>query len=133
MRAQMGEGGRGLGSEAEVDANVDVTKVGESVGVVLTIYNDAAFLRDAISSVIAQKRPADEVIVVDDGSNVSPASVFADFPQVMLLRKSNGGLSSARNVGLHCARSRYITFLDADDRFEPNAIESHLPSFAHLP
>ena len=123
----------GLASKAEVAGTADVTKVGESVAVVLTTYNDAAFLRDAISSVIAQKRPADEVIVVDDGSNVSPASVLADFPQVMLLRKSNGGLSSARNVGLHFARSRYITFLDADDRFEPNAIEAGLACFARRP
>ncbi len=87
----------GLASKAEVCGTVDVPKVDESVAVVLTTYNDAAFLREAISSVIGQKRPADEVIVVDDGSDVSPAPVFADFPQVRLLRKSNGGLSSARN------------------------------------
>ena len=123
----------GLASKAEVCGTVDVPKVDESVAVVLTTYNDAAFLREAISSVIAQKRAADEVIVVDDGSDVSPASVFADFPQVRLLRKSNGGLSSARNAGLHFATSRYIAFLDADDRLEPNAIESGLACFARQP
>jgi cellulose synthase/poly-beta-1,6-N-acetylglucosamine synthase-like glycosyltransferase len=66
MHAQMGEGGMGLASKAEVCGTVDVPKVDESVAVVLTTYNDAAFLREAISSVIGQKRPADEVIVVDD-------------------------------------------------------------------
>jgi len=123
----------GLASKAEVDRTVDVAKIDESVAVVLTTYNDATFLREAISSVIAQNHPADEVIVVDDGSEVSPAPELADFPQVILLRKRNGGLSSARNMGLRFARSRYITFLDADDRFEPNAIEAGLACFARQP
>ena len=123
----------GLASKAEVYGTVDVPIVGESVAVVLTTYNDSAFLREAISSVIGQKRPADEVIVVDDGSDVSPAGLFEDLPQVRLLRKNNGGLSSARNAGLHFASSRYITFLDADDRFEPNAIEAGLACFAQRP
>src|SRR5258708_29556134 len=129
MHAQMGEGCMGLASKAEVSRTIDVPKVDESVAVVVTTYNDAAFLREAISSVIGQKRPADEVIVVDDGSDVSPAPVFADFPQVRLLRKSNGGLSSARNAGLRFASSRYIAFLDADDRLEPNAVEAELAFF----
>src|SRR5258707_9317884 len=133
MHAQMGEGCMGLASEAEVSRTIDVPKVDESVAVVVTTYNDSALLREAISSVIGQKRPADEVIVVDDGSDVSPAPVFADFPHVRLLRKSNGGLSSARNAGLRFASSRYIAFLDADDRLEPNAIEAGLACFAQRP
>jgi glycosyltransferase involved in cell wall biosynthesis len=84
----------GLASKAEVCGTIDVPKVDESVAMVLTTYNDAAFLREAILSVIGQKRPADELIVVDDGSDVSPAPVFADFPQVRLLRKSNGGFQA---------------------------------------
>jgi glycosyltransferase involved in cell wall biosynthesis len=110
-----------------------VTEVGKSVAVVLTTYNDAAFLREAISSIVDQRRPADEIIVVDDGSDVSPAPLFADLQNVVLLRKSNGGLSSARNAGLQRARSRYITFLDADDRLEPNAIAAGLACFARRP
>src|SRR5438270_5217556 len=129
----MGDSCMGLASEAEVVGTVDVTKIGLTVAVVLTTYNDSTFLREAISSVIAQKHPANEVIVVDDGSNVNPAPIVAEFPQVTLLRKGNGGLSSARNLGLHFARSRYITFLDADDRFEPNAIEAGLACFVRCP
>src|SRR5438270_3013933 len=129
----MGDGYMGLSSEAEAHTAIDVAKVDESVAVVLTTYNDTAFLREAILSAIAQTRPADEVIVVDDGSNENPAPIFADLPQVTLIRKSNGGLSSARNAGLRFARSRYITFLDADDRFAPNAIEAGLACFARQP
>jgi SAM-dependent methyltransferase len=123
----------GLASKVEVCGTVDIPKVDESVAVVVTTYNDAAFLREAISSVIGQNRPADEVIVVDDGSDVNPAPVFADFPQVRLLRKTNDGLSSARNAGLYFASSRFITFLDADDRLEPNAIEAGFACFARQP
>ena len=98
----------GLASEAEVVGTVDVTKIGLTVAVVLTTYNDSTFLREAISSVIAQKHPADEVIVVDDGSNVNPAPIVAEFPQVTLLRSAAGqwnysslGGSSAKAT-LHC-------------------------------
>jgi GT2 family glycosyltransferase len=110
-----------------------VTDYDETVTVVLITYNDAAFLREAISSVINQRRPADEIIVVDDGSEVSPAPLIAEFQDIILLRKSNGGPSSARNAGLHRARSRYITFLDADDRLEPNAIATGIACFARRP
>jgi glycosyltransferase involved in cell wall biosynthesis len=112
---------------------ISATNVEESVAVILTTYNDPSYLREALSSVFAQERHADEVIVVDDGSIVSPAPILADFPRAILLRKSNGGLSSARNLGLHRARSRYITFLDADDRLEPNATTSGLACFARRP
>lgn len=121
------------GSSRETDEIIGTANVEQSVAVILTTYNDATYLREALSSVFAQERHANEVIVVDDGSFVSPAPILADFPKATLLRKSNGGLSSARNLGLHRARSRYITFLDADDRLEPNAIASGLACFARRP
>jgi GT2 family glycosyltransferase/SAM-dependent methyltransferase len=123
----------GLASKAEAVQAADPSKVGESVAVVLTTYNDATFLREAVLSVLTQTRPADEVIVVDDGSYVSPAPLLAEFPKVTLLRKRNGGLSSARNFGLRFARSRYIAFLDADDRLKPTAIEGGLACFTKRP
>jgi glycosyltransferase involved in cell wall biosynthesis len=104
-----------------------------TVAVVVTTFNDAVFLGEALSSVMAQQHPADEIIVVDDGSDKSPAPVLACFPQVTFLTKSNGGLSSARNAGLHAARSRYILFLDADDRLQPNAIATGLACFSRSP
>jgi SAM-dependent methyltransferase len=122
-----------VSSNRETDETVSVAEAEESVAVVLTTYNDAAFLREALLSVFAQQRPADEVIVVDDGSKVSPTAIVADFPKAILLWKRNGGLSSARNLGLQSARSRYITFLDADDRLEPNATASGVACFARKP
>ncbi|HVJ09357.1 MAG TPA: glycosyltransferase [Acidisarcina sp.] len=129
----MGDRGIEVGNNQKTAGSISITDADESIAVVLTTYNDAAYLQEALSSVFAQKRAADEVIVVDDGSDVSPASIIADFPQAILLRKPNGGLASARNLGLQKARSRYITFLDADDRLEPNATASGLACFAHRP
>jgi GT2 family glycosyltransferase/SAM-dependent methyltransferase len=122
-----------VGSGRETGEIMSAANVEESVAVVLTTYNDAVYLRDALSSVFAQERHPDEVIVVDDGSTVSPAPIVEEFPMAILLRKNNGGLSSARNLGLHRARCRYITFLDADDRLEPNATASGLDCFARRP
>ena len=101
----------------------------ETVAIVITTCNDPAFLREAVESAIAQRHPPDEILVVDDGSTESPAPILAGLPHVTLIRKPNGGLSSARNCGLHNARSQYVLFLDADDRLRPDAVSSGLACF----
>lgn len=105
----------------------------ETVAVVITTFNDLEFLPAALNSVLTQRRPPDEVIVVDDGSTISPAGYLAQFPQVRLIEKGNGGLSSARNAGLRVARSSYVTFLDADDLLEPGALEAGVACFRSNP
>lgn len=104
-----------------------------TVAVVITTFNDLEFLTDALLSVLQQTRPADEIIVVDDGSDQDPEIITSRFPKVTLLRKPNGGLSSARNVGLRKANARYITFLDADDIFVSHALASGLACFRMHP
>jgi len=103
-----------------------------SVAVVVTTFNDADFLTEALRSIVSQHRQPNEILVVDDGSTVSPAPIVEEFAGVQLLSKRNGGLSSARNVGLLQARSRFIVFLDADDRLEPNAIAAGLACFGNI-
>lgn len=126
----MGAEGR---TDKEVHLPTGVREYTETVAVVITTYNDSEFLAEAIRSVLGQDRYADEIIIVDDGSENSPDSIVAEFSGVQLLHKSNGGLSSARNVGLRASRSFYISFLDADDRFEPHAISSGLACFGRHP
>lgn len=104
-----------------------------SVAVVITTYNHAAFLDDAIRSIIRQSIPADEIIVVDDGSTDHPEAVVSAYPQVRLIRQPNQGLSAARNTGLRAAASDKIIFLDADDRLCQGAIEAGLKCFVHHP
>ena len=106
---------------------------GSTVGVVVTTYNHARFLQQSLESVLAQKRPADAVVVVDDGSTDDPAAVTARFPGVRLIRQENRGLSAARNAGLGALDTEYVVFLDADDRLEPPAIEAGLACFLRAP
>jgi glycosyltransferase involved in cell wall biosynthesis len=104
-----------------------------TVGVVITTYNHAHFLRDALDSVRSQTRAADAILVVDDGSTDDPASVAAAYPGVRLIRQDNRGLAAARNAGLAAVGTTYVVFLDADDRLEPEAIAAGLGCFARIP
>ncbi len=113
--------------------NTGGTSSDPTVAVVITTYNDADFLHEALTSVALQQTAPNEIFVVDDGSEVSPAHIVASFPEARLIRKPNGGLSSARNVGLKAASAEFITFLDADDKFRSNAIASGLDCFARFP
>jgi glycosyltransferase involved in cell wall biosynthesis len=100
-----------------------------SVTVVITTYNHAAFLEDAIRSIIRQSIPAAEIIVVDDGSRDNPDTIVSGYSQVRLIRQRNQGLSAARNTGLRAAVGEKIIFLDADDRLCQGAIEAGLECF----
>jgi glycosyltransferase involved in cell wall biosynthesis len=75
----------------------------------------------AIMSVLAQRRPCDEIIVVDDGSVDGTADLVADhFPQVRLLRLPGVGPGRARNAGVAAATGDAILFLDSDDEWTPD-------------
>jgi glycosyltransferase involved in cell wall biosynthesis/SAM-dependent methyltransferase len=104
-----------------------------SVEVVITTYNHASFLDDAIRSVICQSVPAHEIIVVDDGSTDNPDTVVSGYSRVRLIRQANQGLSAARNTGLKAAVYDKIIFLDADDRLCEGAIEAGLECFVRHP
>lgn len=99
---------------------------GAEISVIVTTYNHARYLRDAIESIRGQSHPADEIIVVDDGSSDHPETVTAEFAGVELIRQANQGLSAARNTGLRAARGQYILFLDADDRLTEIALDTLL-------
>jgi glycosyltransferase involved in cell wall biosynthesis/SAM-dependent methyltransferase len=96
-------------------------------------YNHARFLAEAIESVLAQTVPAEEIIVVDDGSTDEPAAVIGRYPGVKLLRQENAGLAAARNTGLAAASKRYIAFLEAADRLRPRMLEVTLAQFQRCP
>ena len=97
-----------------------------TVGVIITTFNHARFLADAITSVLAQTRQPDKIIVVDDGSSDDPTAVVADFPCVRMIRQRNLGLAAARNTGLQNCATTHVVFLDADDRLLPTALDAGL-------
>ena len=104
-----------------------------TVSVIITTFNHAHFLADAISSVLAQTRQADEIVVVDDGSTDHPEAIVANFPVARIIRQDNRGLPAARNTGLRNCATSHIVFLDADDRLLPTALESGLACAAKQP
>lgn len=89
------------------------------VSVVVPCYNAAETIEAAMASALGQSFADLELIVVDDGSEDDTARrvealAIRDF-RVRLIQKANGGVSSARNVGIAAARGEFIAFLDADD------------------
>ncbi len=93
-----------------------------SISVLIPAYNEADRIATTLESVFAQTYPPHEVIVVDDGSTDATVEVAGAFP-VRVLHKRNGGISSARNLGLREASGTWIAFLDADDRWSPTRLE----------
>ncbi|MCW1383276.1 bifunctional glycosyltransferase/class I SAM-dependent methyltransferase [Novosphingobium sp. KCTC 2891] len=96
------------------------------VAVVIASYNHAHFLGDALKSVLAQTVPAQDIVVIDDGSLDDPAAVVAQHPPARIIRTANQGLPAARNNGLAAINTHYVIFLDADDVLLPGAIADGL-------
>lgn len=93
------------------------------VSVVIPCYRQAAYLPEAIDSVLGQSYPAVEVLVVNDGSDDDTEAVAQRYgDRIHYLRRDNGGISAARNTGIQHARGAYLKFLDADDYLHPHQI-----------
>lgn len=97
-----------------------------SVAVVIPVYNVTEYLEETLRSVIRQKYPAKEIIVVNDGADETPTKQIAQtcskFPQVTLLTKPHAGPAAARDAGVAHSTSDYIFFLDGDDTITPSAL-----------
>jgi glycosyltransferase involved in cell wall biosynthesis len=97
------------------------------VTVIMPVFNAERFVAEALESIWAQRYPALEVLVIDDGSTDGSVDlVSAILAQHRELRHltlpSNQGPGAARNAGLAVARGELITFLDADDRMVPERL-----------
>ena len=102
-----------------------------TVSVVIPAYNATATIAAAIESALAQTRPPDEIVVVDDGSKDDTSAVVERFgPVVRLVRQANAGCGQARNTGAREARGTWLAFLDADDLWLPTKLERQLPETA---
>lgn len=98
----------------------------ELVTVIIPLYNRKHLIRRCVKSVCNQTYKNLEIIVVDDGSTDEPDAVLAELAQdtrVKIIRKPNGGVSSARNAGLDAATGTYVQFVDSDDALVPYATE----------
>jgi glycosyltransferase involved in cell wall biosynthesis len=97
-----------------------------TISVIIPCYNGAGFLSEAIESVLAQRYPDLETIVVDDGSTDNSLAIAAQYPEIRSISQRNAGVAAARNTGLRYSAGEYIVFLDQDDRLLPDALESNL-------
>jgi glycosyltransferase involved in cell wall biosynthesis len=104
-----------------------------SVSVVIPTYNGAAFMRETLGSVLAQTRPPQEILIVDDRSSDDIERVVAEIGhqttipiRFMRLPRNTGGPSAPLNVGIAAAQGEFIVTLDQDDLMRPRRIEVSL-------
>lgn len=94
------------------------------VSVIIATFNCARYLPYALDSVFQQTYPHFEVLVIDDGSNDDTKTVMQSYlSKVTYLTQKNSGVAAARNNGVRNAKGEYISFLDADDLWEPDKLE----------
>lgn len=97
------------------------------ISVVIPLYNKAHTIVNTLNTVFNQTYQDFEVIIVNDGSTDNGVEVinqnFVD-SRIRIINQSNAGVSAARNRGIQEARGKWISFLDADDEWLPNYLES---------
>ena len=105
------------------------------VSAVVTTYNYARFLPDALDSVFAQSHRNLEVVVVDDGSTDDTEAVARRYAGrgVRYVRRPQGGAGRARNTGLEVTESPLVAFLDADDAWLPDRVAAGVAHLARHP
>jgi len=94
--------------------------------IVIPLYNKEKFIGQAIESVLGQTISNFELIIVDDGSTDESVNIVKRYTdiRIRLIEKKNEGVSVARNVGIKNAIAEYIAFLDADDEWLPDFLET---------
>lgn len=101
--------------------------VNELISIIVPVYNVERFLDRCIKSLTSQTYQNIEIILVDDGSTDNCPQICDDFAKkdkrIRAIHKANGGLSSARNVGIDAAKGEYISFVDSDDYIAADMIE----------
>lgn len=94
------------------------------ISVIVPVYRVEKYLEECVDSILAQTYPIHEIILVDDGSPDRSGEICDRYAslhpdKIRVIHKPNGGLSSARNVGLDAATGDYISFIDSDDKILP--------------
>ena len=89
------------------------------ISVIVPVYNAEKYLHRCVDSILAQTFTDFELLLVDDGSKDNSGVICDEYAardsRVCVFHKENGGVSSARNVGLDNAKGEWVTFIDSDD------------------
>lgn len=103
----------------------------ERLSLIINNYNYGRFLSRCIDSILGQLGPADELIVVDDGSTDNSREIIGGYRNsILAIPKANGGQASAMNAGFAASKGDWIWFVDADDWLSPNALRAIRPQLA---
>ena len=98
-----------------------------AVSVIIPVYKAEKYLRQCLDSICGQTLKDIEIICVDDGSTDSSPEILKEYREkderVIVVRQENAGAGAARNKGLDISKGKYLSFLDADDFFEPDMLE----------
>lgn len=101
------------------------------VSIIMPVYNVEKYVRASIESVLAQTYDDYELIIVDDGSPDTSPQICDEYSEryenIHVIHKKNGGLSSARNMGIENATGKYILFIDSDDTISNDLLEKIVP------
>ncbi len=107
---------------------------GPTVSVVIPTFNRAQFLKRSISSVLAQLREGDELIVVDDGSTDDTPEVLGEFEgRIRILEGTHQGVGAARNRGVQAGENEIVAFMDSDDEWMPGKMDLQRRLFTEDP
>lgn len=94
-----------------------------AISIIVPVYNVEKYLPQCIDSILIQTFTNFELLLIDDGSTDSSGKICDEYakkdPRVIVFHKNNGGVSSARNIGIDHAKGEWITFADSDDWLEP--------------
>lgn len=97
------------------------------ISIIVPVYNVKDYLVRCVDSIIKQDYEDIEVLLVDDGSNDGSENICDDYAQrdsrIRVFHKQNGGLSSARNMGLEAMAGEYVFFVDSDDYILPGILK----------
>lgn len=98
------------------------------VSVILPVYNVEKYIGKCLDSLINQTLKEVQIICVDDGSTDGSLKIVEEYSKkcdrIVVVKQENGGAGAARNNGMKYATGEYLSFLDSDDFFEPNMLET---------
>lgn len=104
-----------------------------TISVIVPVYNAEKYLPHCIDSILAQTFTDFEVLLIDDGSTDNSGKICDEYAvkdsRIRVFHKKNGGVSSARNLGIKEAHGDWITFIDSDDWIYPNLLNDYYKYF----
>ncbi|MGL4950261.1 MAG: glycosyltransferase [Mycoplasma sp.] len=97
------------------------------VSIIIPVYNGEKYIKDAIDSCLAQTYKNIEILVIDDGSKDLTETICKTYGnKIKYIKKENGGVSTALNIGIKKSRGSYISWLSHDDYYHESKIENQI-------